>query len=434
MPSPEVPQPLDESEQEELRRLRAQAAAGAAGKKHGVRRTLRWVLSGVLILVVAVLALGSLVAGYARSEVLDTDRFVQTMGPLAANPAVQADLADQITTKVYDALDIDTLTQEALTALTEAAPRVPPQVVGLSPVLANQARDFIHQTALSVLGTEQFERAWVEANRIAHQTLVAVVTGDTKVVEIDQSGTVSLPLGPIVQNVTDALSQRGFAFADRVPPINAEFVLLQSPDLAKAQTLVRVLDRVATWLPWVAAAVAVAAVFAAPRGRRLRALSLVGLAVALMMALLAAAMSIARSVYMDDIPSDVLSADAASAIVDTVSAPLTSALRAIFVIGLVVALVGYLCGGSRSARAVRAGFSGGIGALRRPSRPARPFEVWAARLRVPLRIAIVVAAVALLLFWNYPTGLVVGLIALGAVVALVVLEVVARPGVVAVES
>ncbi|MFC4605969.1 hypothetical protein [Rhodococcus kronopolitis] len=436
MASTEGTQPLDASERAELLRLRAQVAESAAVRHRGMRNALRWTLSGFLIFLVAVLMLGSLVAGFARSEILDTDRYVQTVTPLASEPAVQADVADQVTRQLSERLDIEKITAEALTALTETAPRVPSQVVGLAPVIAGQAEGFIHQTVMSVLGTEQFERAWVDANRIAHQKLVAVATGDTSVVEIDDKGTVSLPLGPIVENVTTALSERGFAFADKVPSIDTEFVLFQSPDLVKAQRVVRALDRAATWLPWLAVAAAVGAVFAAPRGRRLRALSLVGLGVAVATALLGLSLNVARSVYIDEIPSDVLSPAAASAIVDTVSVPLKTMLRAFFALGLVVALVGYLTGGSHSALAVRGGFGRGVDALRRmgSDRPARPYELWAARLRVPLRVAIGVVAVAILLFWRYPTGLVVALVALGAVVALVVLEAVARPGVVAAEA
>lgn len=436
MASTEGTQPLDASERAELLRLRAQVAESAGVRRRGLHNALRWTLSGFLILLVALLMVGSLVARFTRSEIMDTDRYVQTVAPLASEPAVQAEIADQVTNQLFDRLDIEKITADALTALTENAPRVPQQVVGLAPVIAGQAKSFIHETVLSVVQTDQFERAWVEANRIAHQKLVAVATGDTSVVQIDEKGTVSVPLGPILTNVGDQLVQRGFAFADKIPDIDVEFVLFQSSDLVKAQKAVRMLDRAATWLPWLAVLAAIGAVFAAPRGRRLRALALVGLGVAVATALLGLAMNVARAVYIDDIPSDVLSPAAASAIVDTLSVPLKTTVRAFFALGVVVALVGYLTGGSRSALAVRSGFRRGVDALRRlgADRPPRPFEVWAARLRVPLRVAIVAVAVAILLFWRYPTGLVVGLIALFAVVALVALEAVARPGVVAAEA
>ena len=436
MASTEGSQPLDASERAELLRLRAQVAESAGVRRRGLHNALRWTLSGFLILLVALLMVGSLVARFTSSQIMDTDRYVATVAPLAGEPAVQAEIADQVTDQLFDRLDIEKITADALTALTENAPRVPPQVVGLAPVIAGQAKSFIHETVLSVVQTDQFERAWVEANRIAHQKLVAVATGDTSVVEIDEKGTVSVPLGPILANVGDQLVQRGFAFADKIPDIDVEFVLFQSSDLVKAQKAVRALNSAATWLPWLAVVAAVGAVFAAPRGQRLRALALVGLGVAVATALLGLALNVARSVYIDDIPSDVLSPAAASAIVDTLSVPLKTTVRAFFALGVVVAVVGYLTGGSRSALAVRGGFRRGVDALRRlgADRPPRPYEVWAARLRVPLRVAIAAVAVAILLFWRYPTGLVVGLIALFAVIALVVLEAVARPGVVAAEA
>ena len=124
MASTEGTQPLDASERAELLRLRAQVAESAGARHRGMRSALRWTLSGFLIFLVAVLTLGSLVAGFARSEILDTDRYVETVTPLASDPAVQADVADQVTRQLSERLDIEKVTAEALTALTENAPRV----------------------------------------------------------------------------------------------------------------------------------------------------------------------------------------------------------------------------------------------------------------------------------------------------------------------
>ncbi|MFD4265790.1 hypothetical protein [Rhodococcus sp. NPDC058481] len=428
--------PLDADERAELLRLRAQVAANEGAKRRGVRGALRWTASGLLIVLVAVLLLTSLLARFTRSEILDTDRYVATVAPLGADPAVQDEITDQVTRQIFSRLDIEKVTAEALTALTENAPRVPTQVVGLAPVIAGQAEGFIRDTVHTIVASDQFESAWIDANRIAHQKLVAVATGDTSVVQIDDKGTVSVPLKAILETVRERLTERGFAFADKIPEIDASFVIFQSADLVKAQKTVNALDKAATWLPWLGVLAAIGAVFAAPRGRRLRALSLVGLGVAIAMALLSVSLHVARAVYIDEIPSDVLSPAAAAAVVDAVAAPLKTMLRAWFLTGIVVALIGYLTGGSASALAVRRGFTKGVDAIRKTGegRAPRPVELWAARLRVPLRVAIVAVAVAVLVFWTYPSGVVVFTIAVLALLALVAVEVVARPGVAAAES
>lgn len=48
-------------------------------------------------------------------------------------------------------------------------------------------------------------------------------------VEVDQSGTVSISLSTIIDRVKTALTDRGFAFADKIPSVDKEFVLFQSP-------------------------------------------------------------------------------------------------------------------------------------------------------------------------------------------------------------
>lgn len=443
MSTPDTP-PLSADERAELELLRkrvadlesSKAAATTVVAERSRSHWVRWTASGILIVLVAVLVVGGLAARFARSQILDTGRYVETVAPLAKDPAIQADITNQVTKQITDRLDIEAATKDALSAITENAPRVPPQVVGLAPVIASQAEGFIRDTVNRLVTSDEFATLWVDANRIAHENVVAVLTGNTKRVKIDENGTVSIPLGPIIDKVKQRLNDRGFAFADKIPQIDASYTLFQSKDIVKAQRLTRLLDRLATWLPWIAVALAVGAIFTAPRGSRLRAMALVGLAVSIAMVLLGFGLNAARAYYLDDIPTDVLTPDAASAIVDIVTVPLKTMLRAAFAVGIIVALVGFLLGGSRSATAVRHGYSRAIDALRRSGSGREPnqFEVWVAQLRVPLRIAIIAIAVAVLIFWRYPTGLVVLTVAVLAVIALVVVEVLARPAVNAARS
>ncbi|MCX5041826.1 hypothetical protein OG921_01290 [Aldersonia sp. NBC_00410] len=442
---------LADDERAELERLRAEVAelrAGAAptpptsGPDLGTaprapHHIWRWIGVGILIVLVAVLALTSVTTRFVRSQVLDTDRYVSTIAPIGSDSAVQANIADQITDEVFDRVDIETMTANALTALTQIpvldgnTPRLDAAVVGLAPVIAGQAKNFVHDTVTQLVQSQQFEDLWIAANRAAHKALVTVVTGEggPEAVQIDDKGTVSISLAPIIEQVKSRLAERGFAFADKIPAVDKQFVLIQSPDLVKAQRAVNALDKVATWLPWLTIAAAAAAVALAPTGRRLRALMLVGVALVVSMLLLAIGILIGRAVYLDNVPADVLTPGAATAVIDTLLVPLRTALRAVAVLGIVIAVVSYLVGGSRSAVAVRSGFGRGLDAVnkRRSGREPREFERWGWNARIPLRVAIVAVAAIALMFWRYPTGLVVGWIVVFAVLALVALEVLIRP-------
>ena len=115
-------------EQEEILRLRAEVArlqlerddaskgqpAGPPGAGSGLARR---IVAIVLVVLTAVLAFATVPALYLRSEVLDTDRYVATVAPLASDPAIQAEIANKVTTQITDAVDIEGITRDAMTEL-----------------------------------------------------------------------------------------------------------------------------------------------------------------------------------------------------------------------------------------------------------------------------------------------------------------------------
>ncbi|WP_425295211.1 hypothetical protein [Nocardia asiatica] len=89
----------------------------------------------------------------------------------------------------------------------------------------------------------------------------------------------------------------------------------------------------------------------------------------------------------------------------------------------------YFSGDSASATPVRSQFGRGMDAVQRlrRSRPPNRMEKYAFRARAALRWVILGVAALLLVFWRYPTGFVVVWILLGALVALLALELLVRP-------
>ncbi|MGK8506955.1 hypothetical protein ACRS5S_02515 [Nocardia asiatica] len=432
---------LTADERAELERLRAEVAAlrtkGRGAGPRARRHAWRWTAVVILTVLIAALAITTVVSRFVRGEVLDTDRYLGTVAPLGSNPVLQTEVAGTITDEIFVRVDIEGLTADALAALTDAVPatanrpRVDRAVEGLAPVITQQARDFVDDTVLSFVRSDQFEDLWLQANRAAHTALVAVATGHVgpESVTVDENGTVTLSLATVIENVKARLLDRGFAFAEKIPAIDKQFVLFRSPELVRAQQAVNRLDKASAVLPWVTIAAAVAAIAAAPPGRRRRALALVGLALTIGMLILAMALLVARALYLDRIPADVLAPAAATVIVDTVLVPLRTALRGVAVLGLAIALAAYLTGDSASATAARSQFGRGMDAAQRlrRSRPPNRMEDYAFRGRAALRWAVLGVAALLLVFWRYPTGLVVVWILLGALVALLALELLIRP-------
>ena len=124
----------------ELARLRAQvrelesqlAVATAEPRRAPARRVPResWrtIVATSLIVIGCVLAPLSVVSVWASNQVSDTDRYVETVSPLADNPDLQAAVTDAITTEIFTQIDVAELTEKALTALSRQGlpPRWPP--------------------------------------------------------------------------------------------------------------------------------------------------------------------------------------------------------------------------------------------------------------------------------------------------------------------
>jgi hypothetical protein len=423
------------ADQQEIARLRAQLAElqsraepAPSGRRTGWWRP--WV-AGVLITIGALLAPLSIVATWAHDEVSDTDRYVASITPLGTDPAVQDAIIDRITTEIFARLDVAAVTDEAVDAL--AAQGLPPQVAAslkaLSTPLANGVRSFVTERVTRIIKSPEFADAWVAANREAHTQLVAVLTGEgTDTVDVT-GDTVSVNLAAVIDTVKAQLVNSGFALADRIPEVNAQFTIFESADLAKAQNGFSLLKSVARILPFLALLLIAVAVFVA-RGRR-RALVAAGLAVAGSMVLLGGTLNAFRPVYLDAIPADQLPHDAAASIYDTIVAFIRLNLRAVLVVALAVAAGAWMTGPGSSAVAVRRGLAGVMSFVRgggeRVGVSTGPVGVFAHTYRTALRSGIIGIALVIYVQAAHPTGgwtlKVLGI----TVVALLLLELVARP-------
>lgn len=423
----------DDDQAQELARLRAEVAelrAAARPEHEEVRagptrtgRTARWTLSLVLCVLTAVLLIVTVVARYVRSELLDTDRYVETVTPLAQQPEVQDAVATQVTREIVTRLDVEQVAEDALDRLVELG--APDAVAALAGPLADQVESFTRDEVEKVLRSDEFARLWEEANRRAHAQVVAVLTGETgDVVSVDE-GTITVDVGLVVSRVRDRLVDRGFGLASNIPDVSSTFTLVESQKLEDAQRYVRLLDRSATILPFVVLLLAAAAVLVSPNRRR--GLVTVALAAALSMVLVAAVLALVRAWYLDNATGEVLPPDAAIDIARTLLAPLRLAMRAVLVLALVIALAAFLAGPSAVARGLRSAASrvrAATQARLEGDRAPSAAEAWIGGHKGVLRAVIIGLGVLVLAFWTYPSGAVVLGIVLIVVAALAVVELV----------
>jgi hypothetical protein len=408
------------------------ATVPVAGVAAPRRRFGRSTAAVVLIVLGALLAPVAVAVTWAKETITDTDRYLATVGPLVDDPAVQAAVTNRVTGAIVDAIDLDQLVSQATGAVTDLGlpPRVADLVRGLDQPIVDAATGFIRTQVSRIVTSDAFSAAWVEANRAAQQQLVGVMQGDPDAIaSIDANGTLSVDLTTVIDSVKQVLSDRGFTIVNSLPTINASFPLVQNSDLVRLKNAYQLLDVLGTWLPWLVVALLAAGVVCAYR--RSRALVVAGLAFATAMLFTGLAIGIGRTLYVSSLPSTIQRHDAAVAVYDQLVSFLKVAVRTGFVLGIVVAVVAFLAGGSAAALAVRGAYTRSTAWVRglgdRHGVGTGAVGVWLDEQRVLVRVVVAIGAALALVLAGHLTPQYVLTVAIVAVLVLGVVQLLSRP-------
>ena len=395
------------------------------------RRRVSWrtPVSALLIVIGCILAPLSVIGVWTANQVSDTNRYVANIEPLIHDPAIQNALTDKITTAITTRLNVTGLSSQAADTLTSRGfTRVGSLLKTFGPALSNAVTGYVHNFVHKVITSERFANAWVEVNRVAHQTLVQALSGQGGSITVS-NGQVTLDLAPFIAIVKQDLAARGFTLVNSLPPIHPTIALFSSKTLVQAQTLYRLINDLKIVLP-IATLVLIAAGVYIARDHR-RALIGAGLGFAASMLVLGALLLVFRGIYLNSVPNSVLPSDAAAVIFDTLVRFIRSALRTLLVVGLVVAIGAFFSGPSVTAvkarGAVKSGFDWIRGAGERRGVSTGPVGRWTYRYRQALRIGAVFLVALLFVFWGRPTAVVVIWLAVLLLVLLGLIELIGRP-------
>ncbi|PZS39664.1 MAG: hypothetical protein DLM62_07025, partial [Pseudonocardiales bacterium] len=216
----------------------------------------------------------------------------------------------------------------------------------------------------------------------------------------------------------------------KLPAINPTLSLFSAKYLVKAQSGYRLINDLKVVLPILALLLLAIGVYVARSHRR--ALIGAGLGLATSMLVLGAGLLVFRGVYLNSVPDNVLPANAAAALFDTLVRFIREGLRTILVVGLIIAAGAFLTGPSVSAVRTRRAFTSGLAWIRQSGEHAGlrtgPVGTWTYAHRKGLRICAVALAALIFVFWGQPTvALVITLVVL-LLVALGLIELVgSRP-------
>jgi hypothetical protein len=435
----------DDANAQEVARLRAEVSRLEAALhdrppeptvplpvRHQRNGVWRPIVAGVLIVIAALLAPLSVVAIWAHDEIGDTDRYVETVAPLAKDPAVQDAISTRITDEIFSRLDVKAITQDAVDALAERGlpPAAATSLKALATPLSSGVRSFVSDKVDALVASPQFQQAWEAANRQAHAQLVAVLTGDLENSAVSVEGkTVSVNLATVIESVKGKLEAEGFALASKIPAVNAQFTIVQSVDITKAQNYFRLLKGASQGLP-VLAILLLAVAVAIGRSRR-RTLLVAALSMAASMLLLGLTLNLFRGVYLNGVPPDVLPTDAAAAIYDQLVHFIRLNLRAALVVFLAIAAITWVTGPESGPVALRRGSTRAIDVVRNRTDEAGigtgAFGSALYQYRTALQGVILGGALLVYVLADHPTGKFAIIVLLVALFLLLVLELLSRP-------
>lgn len=205
---------------------------------------MRGVLTTVLAVLAGLLVPVALTATWASQVVTDTDRYVETVTPLARDPQVVRAAERSLSGRAV--------------ALVESG--------GISAAVAEQValEDVVGSAVRAVLASPVFPPVWQAANRTAHADLVSQLRASGP----DSAGEpVTLDLGEVLVAVVDEATA-SLPVAPRVPRVEVPVTVLEGEDVTRARTAYVVLDASGRWLPPVVATLALVALVVGPRRGR----------------------------------------------------------------------------------------------------------------------------------------------------------------------
>lgn len=384
----------------------------------------------LLVTVATVMAPLAVVATWARDEIVDTDRYLETVEPLGSSPAVLDAISARVTHEILTRIDIPDVTDQALRALARqkfVPERARPLLPALATPLSGAVEDFVSERVDRLVHSDEFGEVWIEANRAAHAQLVALLTGDgTDDVDVSD-GAVRVSLAGLIDAAKQRLVDDGFALAGDIPTVNASFTLVASTDVVRAQRAVGWLEFSARALPVTCLALlAVALVIAS--NRRSTTLA-TGLSIAAAMLLLGIALNVLRQIYLDSVPTAVLPLDVAELVYDTLVRFLRTSVRVVAAIAIVVAAIAYLCAPTGSGRRLRVVLASAMGRMRSVLTSAGvdvgPTREFLGRNRAMLRVAVCAIGAFAYLARDHPSGTYAVAVVVCVVVLIVVVEVIA---------
>jgi len=304
------------------------------------KRQGRRALPLALVIVASILLLISAFAVWAKRQVLETDTWTETSAELLENEAIRDALADFLVVQLFDNVDVE----------AEIAEPLPPQAKPLAGPVAGAVRQLAGEVARKALAEDAVQTLWEDANRTAHEALIAILEDDSEVVSTT-GGDVTLDLSAILGAVTENLGI-GADLASKLPPEAAQLQGVSSDNLDKAQTGLKVFRAVA-WFLVILALVLYAVAIYLGGSRRREVLRAVGISFFLVGAAVMIGHRVGGDAVVGALSEAATADDAVAATWEIGTTQLTEIGHGLILYGILIVLAAWLAGPTSIATSLR---------------------------------------------------------------------------------
>lgn len=307
------------------------------------RFTLRRFTAGLCLVLATFLLPFSMISFWGQKTLTDTERFVQTVQPLASNPEIIEAIANTVATALTKNVDLE---GEVKSVLPEKAQVLAGPISAAIPT-------FVKELTIKVLSTEQFQAIFTRTATALQTAIIKALSGETDGAVSVQGGQVVLDTGEVIDEVKKMLAARGLtSIADRPTPPAADrnIVLLNSEQVAQAQAIYKLTVPVATWMIAVVALLFLAAIALAHR--RSRMVAYVGLGIIIGASFLRVALSMAPNFISNTFIGTPFEA-ASVVFFNTLTVYLKENTAMFIMIGLIMVIAGWLLSDQKYAVALR---------------------------------------------------------------------------------
>jgi len=203
-------------------------AAAASEVKHERLAWRTWVPWAIVVLA-AVIALVAALNVWVKRQALSTDNWTNASSQLLEDDQIRSALSIYLVNQLYANVNVSQELQQQL----------PPAVKPLAPQIALGLQQVAIRATDTLLARPRIQQLWRNANRRAHQLLIALLDGKHNVLQ-STNGNVVLNLQPILQELEKATGL-GSRLEGKLPPDAGKITILEGNQLEAARKSVKVI-------------------------------------------------------------------------------------------------------------------------------------------------------------------------------------------------